>query len=89
MLKITAKMQNRLAPGQFDEWQKESFARNLTKVFSPDLIRFQRPSEKYKRKAMSVAEEQLTLAGYRMGEMLDQIFGSRPTITATAKNNTN
>lgn len=84
-----ARMQNRLALGRFDQWQKENFARNLTDVFSPDLIRFQTPSEKYKRKAMRVAEEQLMLAGYRMGEMLNQIFGSAgavTTATKTAKN---
>lgn len=80
-----SKMQNRLALGRFDEWQKESFARNPTEVFSSDLIRFQTPSEKYKKKAMRVAEEQLALAGYRLGEMLNQIFGSTGTAT-TAKN---
>ena len=70
-----AKMQNRLAPGQFDEWQKQSFALNQTAVFSPDLIRYQMPSAKYKKKAFNVAEQQLALAGYRLGEMLNQIFG--------------
>ncbi|MDQ3131300.1 MAG: S1/P1 nuclease [Acidobacteriota bacterium] len=72
-----AKMQNRLALGQFDEWQKQSFALNQTAVFSPDLIRYQTPSAKYKKKAFTVAEQQLALAGYRLGEMLDQIFGGK------------
>ena len=72
-----AKMQNRLALGQFNEWQKQSFALNQTAVFSPDLIRYQMPSAKYKKKAFTVAEQQLALAGYRLGEMLDQIFGGK------------
>ncbi|MCU1289033.1 MAG: Nuclease [Acidobacteria bacterium] len=80
-----AKAQNRLAIGRFDDWQKESFARNPTEVFSADLIRFQAPSERYKRKAMRVAEEQITLAGYRMGDMLNQIFGGGGTTAAAAK----
>ncbi|HEX8638383.1 MAG TPA: S1/P1 nuclease, partial [Pyrinomonadaceae bacterium] len=74
-----AKVQNRLALGRFDEWQKQSFAFNMSDVFSADLIRYQTPSEKYKRRAMNVAEQQLALAGYRLGEMLNQIFAAAPT----------
>jgi len=60
--------------GQYDEWQKESFAYDNTVVFSPDLKRNQMPSEKYKKKAFKLAEHQLALAGYRLGETLNQIF---------------
>ena len=72
-----AKMRNRLALGEFDEWQKESFAFNPTTVFSPDLIRYQKPSEKYKIRAMRLAEQQIAFAGYRLGEMLNQIFSDK------------
>ena len=51
----------------------------MSDVFSADLIRYQTPSEKYKRRAMNVAEQQLALAGYRLGEMLNQIFAAAPT----------
>ena len=71
-----AKMQSRLALGNFDEWRTESWKLATTEVFSPDLKRFETPSEKYKKKAFGVAEEQITLAGYRLGEMLNQIFGA-------------
>jgi hypothetical protein len=74
-----AKWQNRLALGNFDEWQKQSFVLNPTDVFSPDLIRFQTPPAKYKRNAFRVAEQQIALAGYRLGEMLNQIFAGVPT----------
>ena len=32
------------------------------------------PSESYKRQAFEIAQEQIALAGYRMGEMLNQIL---------------
>ena len=73
-----AKVQSKLALGNFNEWQKESFAYNPTDVFSADLIRYQTPSEKYKKNAFRVSQEQLTLAGYRLGELLNQILGSAP-----------
>ncbi len=65
-----------IRPGEYEEWKKESFALNATDVFSPDLVRFQMPSEKYKRHAFKVAQRQLALAGYRLGETLNQIFGT-------------
>ena len=64
--------------GEYDEWRKESFALNPTDVFSPDLVRFQMPSEKYKKHAFQIAERQLALAGYRLGQTLNQIFATAP-----------
>ncbi len=71
-----AKMQNSLKIGQFDEWRKESWILATTDVFSPDLKRFEMPSEKYKKNAYRVAQARLALAGYRLGEMMNQIFGA-------------
>ena len=82
-----ARTQNRLALGNFNEWQKESFAYNPTDVFSNDLIRFQTPSAKYKKNAFRLAEQQLALAGYRLGEMLNQILGGDATTNNAAKKN--
>ena len=70
-----AKMQSRLKLGQFDEWQQESFRIATTEVYPPTLIRFQAPSQNYKKKAFKIAEQQIALAGYRLGAMLNQIFG--------------
>jgi hypothetical protein len=64
--------------GEYDEWRKESFALNPTDVFSPDLVRFQMPSEKYKKHAFQVAERQLALAGYRLAATFNQIFTTAP-----------
>jgi hypothetical protein len=72
-----ASLASTLKLGQFDEWRKESFALNPTDVFTPDLIRFQTPSEKYKKHAMKVAERQLALAGYRLGDTLNAVFDVR------------
>lgn len=70
-----AKMQNRLELGQYDKWQQESLKIATTEVFPATLIRFQPASASYKKKAFSIAEQQIALAGYRMGATLNQIFG--------------
>ncbi len=72
-----AEMQNRLAVGNFDEWQKGSFALATTEVFPADLIRYETPTAKYRRNAFAVSEQQMALAGYRLGAMLNQIFGGQ------------
>jgi hypothetical protein len=33
------------------------------------------PSDKYKKEALKIAEERLALAGYRMGDLFNSIFG--------------
>jgi hypothetical protein len=71
--------------GEYDEWRKESFALNATDVFSPDLVRFQMPSEKYRKHAFEVAERQLALAGYRLGATLNQIFAAAPVAAKPAQ----
>lgn len=70
------KMQGRLELSQYEEWKKESFAFNPAGVFTPDLKRFEAPSPKYKRNALRVAEQQLAMAGYRLGETLNSAFGA-------------
>lgn len=68
------KMQSRLELGQFDKWQQESFRIASTEVFPSSLKRFEVPSESYKKRAFAISQEQIALAGYRLGEMLNQIF---------------
>jgi hypothetical protein len=36
---------------------------------------FEMPSEKYKKRAFEISEQRIALAGYRLGETLNQIFG--------------
>ena len=70
-----AKEQAKLNPGNFEEWKSESLKLSQTEVFSPDLKRFEMPSLAYKRKALKIAEERLALAGYRIGELFNSVFG--------------
>jgi hypothetical protein len=72
-----AKVQNRLKLGKFDEWQQEGFQIASTKLYPTSLKFGELPSDSYKKQAFEIAEEQIALAGYRMGEMLNQIFGGQ------------
>ncbi len=75
-------LQANLNLGKYEDWQKESFAFNNTVVFSPELKRFQMPSEKYKKDAFKLAGARLALAGYRLGETLNSVFDSPPAAAA-------
>lgn len=70
-----AVLQPRLNLGNYAEWQKESFEIVPRDVFSADLKRFEMPSISYRKKAFRIAGGQLALAGYRLGETLNEIFG--------------
>lgn len=76
-----SKMQGRLETGNYELWAKESVIASQTDVFSNDLVRFQMPSAKYRKKALKIAEERLALAGYRMAELFNQAFGSGAATT--------
>ena len=78
-----AKMQSRLDLGDFNGWRKESFEIASTKVFPPDLNRFEFPSDKYKKEALKISEERIALAGYRIGELFNQIFGAPAAAVST------
>lgn len=70
-----------LKVGQYPEWHKSGLDLAMNVVFSPDLVRFQMPSEKYRKKAFALSERQLALAGYRIGELLNNIFGAAAPVT--------
>lgn len=72
-------VQSRLKLSNYAEWQKESFAFNPTDVFSPDLKRLEMPSDRYKRNAYRLAQQQLAVAGYRLGETLNEVFSKSVT----------
>ncbi len=69
-----ANLQNRLEPGQFAKWQQEGFQIASTKLYPSTLIRYEAPSAVYQKEAFQIAQEQIALAGYRLGQMLNQIF---------------
>lgn len=74
-----SKMQNRLELGKFDEWQQEGFKIASTKLYPASLKFNETPSEAYKKQAFEIAQEQIALAGYRLGDMLNQIFDNQST----------
>ena len=80
-----AALQGRIATGKFELWEKESVEISTTEVYK-DVKRYETPSENYKQKALKIAEERLALAGYRMGDLFNQVFGALPaTVTPTTK----
>jgi len=74
-----AKVQSRLNLGKYDAWQAESFVFNNTAVFTPDLNRNELPTARYRKNAFRLSEQQFALAGYRLGETLNNIFGQTVT----------
>jgi hypothetical protein len=78
---------SRLNPGKFDSWQQEAIAIAMRDVFPVTLKREQLPSPGYVKSAYRISEEQITLAGYRMGEMLEEIFGRLGPVPDTASVN--
>jgi len=69
--------------GDYKAWHNEGFALATTVVYTPDLKRFEMPSEKYQKNAFTTAERQIALAGYRIAETLNNIFGApaAPAVT--------
>ncbi len=67
--------EKRLRLNEYKEWNIESFRLLPELVYTPEIVRNELPSRKYRKRAFKKAEEQIVLAGYRLGETLNQIFG--------------
>ena len=70
-----SKMQSRLKLGEYREWNTEGFNLLNGIVYSPELKRGELPAKKYQKAAFQIGQEQTALAGYRMGQTLNRIFG--------------
>lgn len=70
-------VKNDLKLGDYPAWQQESFELAVSDVFRDDLVRFKEPSDEYRRNAFRVSERRQVMAGYRLGETLEQIFGKK------------
>ena len=66
----------RLRPGDFDAWAREGFERAKTSVYPATLKRGELPSEDYRVEAFRITEQTIALAGYRLGDLLNRMFGS-------------
>lgn len=76
-------MSGRLQLGDYKAWNMEGFDL-LDEVVYPGVERNRMPSKKYRKRAYRTATEQLVLAGYRLGETLNRIFGPPADETAAA-----
>ena len=69
------KLKDKINPDKFDIWTKESLDIATSEVYK-DLKFFEAPSDKYKKKAFEISQERLALAGYRMGDLFNEVFGT-------------
>lgn len=69
-----SKMKDRLNLGRYDGWNLEGFNFLNSDVYSSNLEREKLPSEEYRRRSFETAQQQLAIAGYRLGETLNLIF---------------
>lgn len=73
----SAAMKDRLKLGDYKEWNAEGFNFLNETVYDEELKRGELPAKKYQNRAVAVGEEQIALAGYRIAETLNRIFGAR------------
>lgn len=71
-------MSRRLRPFSFEAWSREGFETTKRAVYPQTLIcgPTQTPSPTYRGSAFSISKEAIALAGYRLGELMNQLFGS-------------
>jgi hypothetical protein len=71
-----ASMAPHLRSGEFAAWAREGFERAKASAFPATLRRGELPSEQYRANAFEIAQEAIALAGYRLGDLLNRMFGS-------------
>jgi hypothetical protein len=77
-----AKLKESLAFTEPGNWARES--RNLAEsVVYSDVSRGRNPSAAYERRAIDVGERRIALAGYRLAQMLNRLFGSNARQSAS------
>jgi hypothetical protein len=69
-------MVGRLRPGDFEAWSREGLETTKRAVYPRSLRRGQMPSDSYRARAFEVSEEAIAIGGYRLAELLNQMFGS-------------
>jgi len=71
-------MSSRLQPFDFDAWSREGFETTKRVVYPRTLQcgETRNPSATYRGNAFSTAEEAIALGGYRLGELMNHLFGT-------------
>jgi S1/P1 Nuclease len=67
------KLKDRMNDDNFDLWAKESLDIAMNDIYK-DIRFFELPSDKYKKRAFEIAQLRLALAGYRMGDLFNEVF---------------
>jgi S1/P1 Nuclease len=70
-------MDGQINPGQFEAWAKEGHEKSKANAYPATLKRNRKPSVAYLRSTFRVAEPSVALAGYRLADMLNTLFGSQ------------
>jgi S1/P1 Nuclease len=70
-----ASIEGQLADGQFELWAKEGFAASKTSVYPLSLQPSKKPSVEYRKSAEDIAIPAVALAGYRLADLLNSLFG--------------
>lgn len=70
------KFTSRIKSGDFAAWAQEGLAASKTVVYPSTLKRYEWPSKQYLKSADRYSEESIALSGYRLAQMLDQVFAT-------------
>ena len=70
-----SKLQPRLADDKYDVWEQESVDVATHELYK-GLKRYEMPSDSYKVKAANIARERMALAGYRLADLFNEVFGT-------------
>jgi hypothetical protein len=71
-----AAMLPRLRPAEYEAWAREGLATTKATVYPATLKRGELPSEDYRVLAFSIAQQAIARAGYRLGDLLNRMFGA-------------
>lgn len=69
-----AQMSARLKSGDFAAWSSEGFDTTKRAIYPSTLTRGQMPLPAYQRNALAIAQEAIALGGYRLADLLNQMF---------------
>jgi len=69
------RLEDRLKPGAYEAWARESWELARTRLYPADLEQGREPSEAYRGGAFGIASERFALAGYRLAEVLNRLLG--------------
>jgi hypothetical protein len=64
-----------LAPDQYEAWALEGVETTKASVYPVTLKRGELPDEEYRVRAFAIAMRAIARAGYRLGDLLDTMFG--------------